>query len=51
MVPDITVVAFCFRVRQRLLFGAVVESVEFELVAVEYFDLFLSEYSRLFLGF
>ena len=43
MVPDIPVVAFCFRVRLRLLSVAVVESVEFALVEVEYFGLFPSK--------
>ena len=43
MVPDIPVVAFCFRVRLRLLFVAVVESVGFVLVEVEYFGLFPSK--------
>ena len=43
MVPDIPVVAFYFRVRLRLLSVAVVESVEFALVEVEYFDLFPSK--------
>ena len=43
MVPDKQVVAFYFRVRQRLLSVAVVEFVESELVSVGYFDLFLSK--------
>ena len=43
MVPDKQVVAFYFRVRQRLLSVVVVEFVESELVSVGYFDLFLSK--------
>ena len=45
MVPDKQVVAFYFRVRQRLLSVVVVEFVESELVSVGYFDLFLSKIS------
>ena len=56
IVPDKQVVAFYFRVRQRLLSVVVVEFVESELVSVGYFDLFLSKnfvflYENRFSGF